>query len=81
MREHQNMQVVRLSNLEKKLLEEKTIREKLEAMNQELKYIVNQQSEKMKSLYDSNVQLQCSLQKAQIDVLNTSDTTFDRVKD
>lgn len=35
----------------------------------------------MKSLQDSNVQLQSSLQITQIDVLDTGDAAFDRAKD
>lgn len=50
LKEQQNTQEVRLSYLKKLLLEEKTKREKLEDMNQKLKYTVNEQSEKMKSL-------------------------------
>lgn len=61
LREHQKAQAVRLSDLEKKLQEEKTKREKLEAMNQELKSIINQQSKKMKSLQHSNFHLQSYL--------------------
>ena len=53
LKEQQTTQAVRLSDLEKQLLKEKTRREKLEAMNEELKSIVNQQSEKMKSLQNS----------------------------
>lgn len=49
-------------------------------MNQGLKFTIYQQSEKMKSLQDSNVQLQSSLQKSQIDVFDAGDTTFDRAK-
>lgn len=49
-------------------------------MNYELKSIINQQSQKMKSLQDSNVQLQSSLQKDQIDVLDAGDAAFDREK-
>lgn len=75
--EHQKAQAIRLSDLEKQLLEEKTRGEKLEAMNQKLKSTVNQQFEKINSLQDLNVQLQNSLQKAESDVLDTSDIAFD----
>lgn len=50
--EHHKAQMVKLSDLEKQLLKEKTRREKLEAMNQELKSTANQQIEKTKSLQD-----------------------------
>lgn len=76
LKEQQKVQAVRLSYLEKKLLEENTGRGKLEAMNQELKSTVNKQSEEMKSFQDSNVQLQ----KSQIYVLDTSDVAFDKAK-
>lgn len=56
------------------------MREISEAMNQELKSTVNKQSEGMKSLQYSNVQLQCCLQKAQTDVLDAGDAAFDREK-
>lgn len=78
--EQQKVQAVRLSDLEKKLLEEKTRREKLEAIIQELKPIVNKKSEEMKSLQDSNVPLQISLQKSQIDILDAGNAAFDREK-
>ena len=61
LKEQQKAQGDRLSDLEKHLLEDKTRRGKLEAMNQELKSIINKKSKKMKSLQDSNIQLQNSL--------------------
>lgn len=57
LKEQQTTQAIRLSDLEKQLLEEKTRMEKLEAINQELKSTVNQQSEKMKLIQYSNFQL------------------------
>lgn len=50
LKEQQKMQSVKLFDLEKQLSKEKTIREKSEAMNQELKSTVNKQFEEMKSI-------------------------------
>lgn len=57
LKEQQNAQAVRLFYLETQLSEEKSRREKSEAMNQDLKSIVNKKSKELKSIQDSNVQL------------------------
>lgn len=80
LKEKQKTQVARLSDPEKQLSEEKTNREKLEAMSQELKSTISKKSEGMKSIRDSNEELQISLHKAHIDVLNVCDAAFDRPK-
>lgn len=80
LKEQQKVRAVKLSDLDKQLLEEKTRKQKLKAMNQELKSTVNKQYEEIKSIQFSNVQLQSSLQKAQIDVLDAGNTAFNKAK-